>query len=156
MARRLFHGPKELTATNDVTSIHYAVRMPFALALTVILALLAVFQVALAAGVPWGYLAWGGQHRVLPPKLRVGSIISVVIYALIAFIVWERIGASSVLPDAVSHIAMWVVFAYFALGILMNAISRSKPERYTMTPLVTVLTVLALLVALGFGQLPAA
>ena len=31
----------------------------------------------------------------------------------------------------------------------MNAISRSKPERYTMTPVTIVLAVLSLLVALG-------
>ena len=44
---------------------------------------------------------------------------------------------------------MWVVFAYFVLGIPVNAISRSKPERYAMTPVVTILAVLSLLVALG-------
>jgi hypothetical protein len=38
---------------------------------------------------------------------------------------------------------------YFALGIVMNAMSRSKPERYTMTPVAIVLTVLSLIIALG-------
>ncbi|HWK77755.1 hypothetical protein [Microbacterium sp.] len=127
--------------------------MPFALALTVILALLAVFQIALAAGAPWGHFAWGGQHRVLPRNLRIGSVVSIVIYAVIAFVAWERVGASSVLPDVVAQVAMWVVFAYFAIGIVMNAISRSKPERYTMTPIVLVLAVLSLLIAMGLGEL---
>ncbi|MGO2746496.1 hypothetical protein [Microbacterium sp.] len=130
--------------------------MPFALALTVILALLALFQIALAAGAPWGHFAWGGQHRVLPRNLRIGSILSIVIYALIAFIAWERVGASSLLPDAVAQVAMWVVFAYFAIGIVMNGISRSKPERYTMTPVVLVLAVLSLCIAMGMGQLATA
>ncbi|WP_417509499.1 hypothetical protein [Microbacterium sp.] len=125
--------------------------MILALILTVILAALAVFQIALAAGAPWGRFAWGGQHRVLPRKLRVGSVISIIIYALIAFLAWERVGATSVLPPVLVQVAMWVVFAYFALGILMNAISRSKPERYTMTPVVTVLAVLSLLIAMGLG-----
>ena len=127
--------------------------MPFALALTVILALLAVFQIALAAGAPWGHFAWGGQHRVLPRNLRIGSGISIVIYAVIAFVAWERVGASSVLPDVVAQVAMWVVFAYFAIGIVMNAISRSKQERYTMTPIVLALAVLSLLIAIGFGEI---
>lgn len=126
--------------------------MPFALALTVILALLAVFQTALAAGAPWGRFAWGGQHRVLPRNLRIGSAVSIVIYALIAFIAWERAGITSLLPDAVAQVVMWIVFAYFAIGIVMNAISRSKPERYTMTPVVLVLAVLSLLIAMGFGE----
>ena len=51
--------------------------MPFALALTVILAALAVFQLALAAGAPLGRFAWGGSHEVLPPRLRVGSLVSI-------------------------------------------------------------------------------
>ena len=123
--------------------------VPFALALTVILALLAIFQAALALGAPLGRFAWGGQHRVLPPRLRVGSAISIVIYALIAVIAWDRVGAIQVFPAPFSEVAMWVVFAYFALGILMNAISRSKPERFTMVPVTVVLTVLSLLIAMG-------
>lgn len=123
-----------------------------ALLLTVILTLLAVFQIALAAGAPWGRFAWGGQHRVLPRNLRIGSVIAVVIYAVTAFIAWERVGASTVLPVPFVQVAMWVLFAYFALGIVMNAISRSKPERYTMTPVVAVLAVLSLLIAMGVGS----
>lgn len=123
-----------------------------ALLLTVILTLLAVFQIALAAGAPWGRFAWGGQHRVLPRNLRIGSVIAVVIYAVTAFIAWECVGASTVLPVPFVQVAMWVLFAYFALGIVMNAISRSKPERYTMTPVVAVLAVLSLLIAMGVGS----
>ena len=44
---------------------------------------------------------------------------------------------------------MWVLTGYFALGIVMNAISRSKPERFTMTPVSLVLAGLCLVVALG-------
>jgi hypothetical protein len=59
------------------------------------------------------------------------------------------VNAIDVFPDLFSQIAMWVIFAYFVLGIFMNAISRSKPERYTMTPVVIVLVVLGVVVALG-------
>jgi hypothetical protein len=123
--------------------------MPAAVALTVILAALAVFQLALALGAPIGRFAWGGQHRVLPTKLRIGSLVSIVIYAVIALLALDRSGAIDVVPDGVSTVGMWIVFAYFVLGIPLNAISRSKPERYTMTPIVTVLAALSLLVALG-------
>ena len=127
--------------------------MPFALALTVVLGLLAVFQLALVFGAPLGHFAWGGQHRVLPPRLRVGSAVSILVYALIAVIAWDRVGAIDVFSDIFAEIAMWVVFAYFALGILMNAISRSKPERYTMVPVCLVLAVLSFLIAMGYGEL---
>jgi hypothetical protein len=130
--------------------------VPFALALTVVLLLLAVFQLALACGAPLGRVAWGGQHRVLPPRLRVGSAVSILIYALIDVIAWDRVGAIDVFPEPFSEVAMWVVFAYFALGILMNAISRSKPERFTMVPVTIVLAGLSLLIALGYGELATA
>ncbi len=127
--------------------------MPFALALTVVLALLAVFQIALALGAPLGRFAWGGQHRVLPAKLRIGSLVSVVIYALIAVLAWDRVRAIDVVPDVVAQVGMWIVFAYFVLGILMNAISRSKPERNTMVPVSIVLAALSFLIAMGYGEL---
>ena len=123
--------------------------MTAAIILTVLLAVLAVFQLALALGAPLGRFAWGGAHRVLPTKLRIGSLVSIVIYALIVVITLDRAGIIDVVPDPVSTVGMWVVFGYFVLGIPLNAISRSKPERFTMTPVVTVLAVLSLLVALS-------
>jgi hypothetical protein len=41
------------------------------------------------------------------------------------------------------------ITAYFALGIALNAISRSRPERLVMTPVVLLLAVSCLLIALG-------
>jgi hypothetical protein len=120
-----------------------------AVALTVILAALAIFQFALVLGAPIGRFAWGGQHRVLPARLRVGSAVSIVIYAFIAALALDRAGLVDVVPDPVSTVGMWIVFAYFVLGIPLNAISRSRPERFTMTPVVTVLALLSLVVALG-------
>ncbi|MFE7844285.1 hypothetical protein ACFUTX_03715 [Microbacterium sp. NPDC057407] len=127
--------------------------MPFALALTVVLALLSLFQLALVLGAPIGRFAWGGQHRVLPARLRIGSAVSILIYALIDLIAWDRVGAVDVFPEPFSEVAMWVVFGYFVLGIGMNAISRSKPERYTMVPVCIVLAALSFVIATGAGEL---
>ncbi|WP_286309371.1 hypothetical protein [Agromyces mangrovi Wang et al. 2018] len=127
--------------------------MPFALVLTVVLVLLAVFQLALVFGAPLGRFAWGGQHRVLPARLRVGSAVSIVVYAFIAAIAWDRVGLIDVFGDPFAEIAMWVVFGYFALGILANAVSRSVAERAVMVPVSIVLAALSLLIALGSGEL---
>ena len=41
------------------------------------LAVVAAFQVALAAGAPWGRAAWGGQHQGrLPARLRIASAVA--------------------------------------------------------------------------------
>lgn len=119
----------------------------FAILAVVILALLAVFQLALAAGAPLGHYAWGGAHRVLPRNLRISSVVSVVIYAVVALVLLDRAGLIELIDF--DQVAAWVVFAYFAAGIVLNAISRSRPERLVMTPIVLVLSALSLLVALG-------
>lgn len=118
-----------------------------AIAAVVVLALLAVFQLALVAGAPLGEYAWGGANRVLPQKMRVSSVVAVVLYAAIALVLLDRAGFIEVI--AFDVVATWVVFGYFVLGIVLNAISRSTKERAVMTPVVLVLAVLSLLVALG-------
>jgi hypothetical protein len=114
-----------------------------------LLALLAVFQGALIAGAPLGHLAWGGQHRVLPAKLRIGSAVSVALYALFAYTALAKADLVPALVNGgVTTVAIWVLTAYFALGVLMNGISRSKAERLVMTPTALVLAGLYLVLAL--------
>lgn len=120
-----------------------------AIAFCALLGGLALFQLALAAGAPLGRFAWGGGYERLPARLRIGSLVAIAIYAAFATIVLERSGLVRLLPYAeIANIGIWVVLAYLALGVAMNAISRSKPERYTMTPLALALCALALVVAL--------
>ena len=120
-----------------------------AIAFAAVTTLLVVFQLALALGAPWGRLAWGGQHPgTLPVGYRVGSAASILIYAFLASIVLDRGGVIGLYPAGFSVVATWVVFGFLTLGVLMNAVSRSKPERYLMTPVALVLAGLALLVAL--------
>ena len=126
-----------------------AIHQVFALLACAVLAGLAVFQGALIGGAPLGSMAWGGQHRVLPARLRIGSAVSIAVYALFAYAALAKAG---VVPPLVSEtftsISMWVMTAYFALGVLMNGISRSKPERLVMTPATLVLAGLYLVLSL--------
>ncbi|PPL15877.1 hypothetical protein [Microterricola pindariensis] len=120
-----------------------------AFAATAILAALAVFQGALAAGAPIGQFAWGGAHTRLPIALRIGSAVSIGLYALFAVVLLDRAAVISVLPGAVSAVGAWVLFGYFVIGTGMNGISRSRAERMTMTPCCLVLAALTLAVALA-------
>lgn len=118
-----------------------------------VLCLLLVFQLALAFGAPWGQFAWGGQHRgTLPVGYRIASGLSILIYGFIGAIVLDRGGVVGVFPPGFSTVAIWFVFGFLALGVLANAISRSKAERYAATPVALILAVLALLLALGAGM----
>lgn len=120
-----------------------------AAAVCLLMAALAVFQVALALGAPIGRFAWGGQHDVLPTGLRIGSAVSVVVYALIAAVVATRAGLLPGESGSVVRTATWVVAAYFLLGIAVNLASRSRPERLVMSPLCAVLCALCAVVAIG-------
>jgi hypothetical protein len=101
----------------------------------VLLLAVAVFQVLLALGLPFGEAAWGGGHRVLPRKLRVASAVAGAVWAVAALTVLERGGVlSSGIGPAVTRPAVWVLTALLALGTLMNAISRSRIERLIWTP----------------------
>lgn len=116
-----------------------------------VLGALTIFQGLLALGAPLGRFAWGGRHRILPLSLRVGSLVSIVIYGLIAAVILTRADVISpgYISDGVARAATWVVVAYFLLGIGMNLASRSKPERALMAPVAALLCVLAAVVAVG-------
>src|SRR4051794_20142859 len=113
----------------------------------VLLGGLAVFQGLLAAGQPLGRFAWGGEHVVLPARLRTGSAVSIALYAVFAVLILQAADLSDLLPDGVASVAIWVLTGYFVLGIAMNAMSRSRPERLVMTPVVALLAVCCLALA---------
>ncbi|MGY1708535.1 hypothetical protein ACI8AC_03400 [Geodermatophilus sp. SYSU D00758] len=116
---------------------------------TALLVALAALQVALAAGAPLGRLAWGGHHRVLPTRLRIGSAVSVLLYALFAWLVWRAAAIAARPGEEPAGVAIWALTVYFAVGVVANALSRSRPERAVMTPVAAVLAVCCLVVALG-------
>ena len=120
------------------------------LLIVLILVGLSIFQVALICGAPLGNYAWGGQHAILPASLRIGSVVSILIYTGIVAFVMSKAGLSDVIGSpSVASIGTWIIAAYFTLGILLNGISRSTRERNLMTPIVTILAGLTFVVALS-------
>ena len=116
----------------------------------VILTGLAVFQGALIAGAPLGRMAWGGQQNVLPPRLRIASAASIVTYGLFAYIALAKADiAPFLINESFTSVLVWVLTAYFTVGVLLNGISRSRPERLVMTPTALVLAALYLILALN-------
>ena len=119
-----------------------------AIVATVVFAALAVLQLLVVVGKPYGRLVWGGAHRVLPAKLRIGSVVAIILYVTFTLVLLDRSGLLSVFGSrAFRVLAAWVLFAYLAIGIVLNAISRSRPERFTMTPVTAVLAACALVIA---------
>jgi hypothetical protein len=96
-----------------------------------LLAVVEVFQIALALGAPLGRASWGGKHEgVLPTRLRIASGVAVVVYPLIALFVLASAGlVDTSLAEGTRRIGMWVLTVFFALGALANFASRSRIER---------------------------
>ena len=97
---------------------------------------------------PLGRFAWGGQHEVLPPASGSGSAVSIALYAAVRRPDPQGGRSARGSPAGFVDVAIWVLVGYFALGIAINAVSRSRPERLVMTPVVLVLAVVCLVLAL--------
>ena len=112
-----------------------------------ILAALAVMQVLLISGAPIGEYAWGGQHRVLPRRLRMGAAVAIILYVAFAAMLLSR---SGVLPGGASVgivVGTWVLFGYAVLSVLPNLASRSRKERAVQAPVSILLAISIGLVA---------
>lgn len=108
------------------------------------------FQLALAAGMPWGAYAMGGAFPgQFPPAMRMAAVVQAVVLALIAGVVLARAGV--VLPSwgRVARWLIWVIVALLGVSLLLNSISPSGGERMIWTPMVAILLVCSLVVALG-------
>jgi hypothetical protein len=93
-----------------------------------------VFQLAIAFGAPWGAAAWGGANAgVLPVGLRVGSGVSVLVWAAVA-----AVSAGRLLGPLGRRRLLLGVAAYSTVGIAMNAASPSSVERAIWVPLTAV------------------
>lgn len=119
--------------------------------LVVVVCGVAVFQLCLACGAPWGAYAFGGAHPgKLPLRYRVTSAFSLIIYGFQGAVFASMADLIPTwLPEALVTWILWMFVAFFALGTVMNGISRSKRERYLWTPIVALSFACALVVALS-------
>lgn len=116
--------------------------------LSILLAGMAVFQLLLALGFPYGKMAWGGQHEgVLPKKYRIGSVVSFLVYVFLITVVLSKVQIVDLYGDSFVNVFMWIATVVFGLNIPMNAISRSKPERL-WAPYAAVMFVISLIITL--------
>lgn len=113
------------------------------------IALLAVtFHGALALGMPWAELSWGGAYSGrLPAPMRVASVASAAILVLLALVVLVRAGVLLPRWHSLSRKLIWVVVAYCGVAVLAHIFTPSKWERILWLPMVVILFITALVVA---------
>jgi hypothetical protein len=109
---------------------------------------LGVFQLALAFGAAFGHAAWGGDAADLTSGQRIGSAVSVVIYAAAATVVLARVGLSHwPRRHGLLMWTPWVLAGLFAISAVANFASQSHWENYLLGPAAVVLAVLCVIVA---------
>ena len=119
-----------------------------ALLFAVVAAVVISFEIALACGAPWGFMAMGGANTgVLPPSLRVAAVVQAVLLASMTFVVLSRAGVVPPGPARWSTRLIWVVVAFAAVSVVLNAITPSETERSVWLPVAIVMLVSSLIVA---------
>lgn len=92
--------------------------------------LVVLFQLALAAGMPWGVASMGGKYPgKYPPAMRRVALLNAFLLLFINLLVFEFANFTSYLPEAWGDNGIWVVLVFMALGTFMNSITPSKIER---------------------------
>ena len=123
---------------------------PAAIIFSVVSAGVIVFQLALAAGAPWGDYAMGGTDpNQFSPALRVAAVVQAVVIGLTVVVVLSRAGVAFAAWSRASHWLVWVVVALGAASLVMNVATPSRGERMIWAPVALVLLACSLTVALS-------
>lgn len=115
----------------------------------VLFAVMGVFQLLLALGLPLGKLAYGGKYERLPTNMRIMSLVAIGIFALGSISVLERVGIIFIFNNPIfTLVVVWILAVYLTFNTLTNAISKSKREKLIMTPLSLISAICCFVVAI--------
>ena len=87
-------------------------------------------------GAPVGEFTMGGKHKVLPVKFRVFALVSLVAQVFAILIILQAGGFMPLwFSRGVTKIICIFFASYLVLNTVMNFLSKSKKEKFFMTPL---------------------
>jgi hypothetical protein len=110
---------------------------------------MSVFQLLLVIGLPFGRLAYGGKYEKLPSKMKITSLIGIVIFIFASLSVLERAEIIIIFNNPMFvTVFVWIIAVYLAFNTLMNAISKSKWEKLIMTPISLTLAICCFIVVI--------
>ena len=102
----------------------------------VLFGVIVTMTVLVACGLPLGEFTMGGQHKILPKKFRVVAVILAAIQVFAMIIILQAGGFISLwLSFKLTKYICFFFAIYLSLNTIMNMISKSRKEKYVMTPL---------------------
>jgi hypothetical protein len=126
-----------------------------AIAGAVLIAGVAIFQVALAAGAPYGDAVFGGRAPtaagVLAPPFRVLAVVQAFVLVLLGWILLARAELVSIPLLGAGSLTWitWVILAFLVLNTVANFSAPHPIERWVMGPTTLALSALTLPIALA-------
>ena len=95
-----------------------------------------ILSILILCGLPLGELTMGGQYKVFPKKLKIVLVIQLILQLFFVIILLQM---GEFIPlwfsYNVTKIIGIVMAIYLSVNTVMNLISKSKKEKYIMTPL---------------------
>ena len=95
-----------------------------------------ILSVLIICGLPLGELTMGGQYKIFPKKLRLVLVTQLVLQIFFVIVILQMGGFISLwFSEKATQIIGIVMAVYLSLNTVMNFVSKSKKEKYIMTPL---------------------
>ena len=95
-----------------------------------------VLSILIICGLPLGELTMGGQYKAFPKKLRMVLVAQLILQVFFVIIILQMGGFMPLwFSVRVTKIIGVVMAVYLSLNTLMNFVSKSRKEKYVMTPL---------------------
>ena len=95
-----------------------------------------VLSFLIVCGFPLGELTMGGRYKVFPKKLRIVLVMQLIIQIFFVVIVLQMGGLIPFwFSENATKIICIIMAVYLSFNTIMNFISKSKKEKYIMTPL---------------------
>ena len=117
----------------------------------VLLLLVVVMSIALIFGAPLGAFTLGGRFKVFPAKLRILLAVQLLLQVFFAIVLLQLGGYMSLwFSHKVTKVLGIALAVYLSMNCLANLASKSKKEKYVMTPLSVVTAVCYWVNALAF------
>ena len=95
-----------------------------------------ILSILIIIGLPLGELTMGGNYKVFPKKLRIVLFAQLFLQIFFVIIILQK---GEIMPLWFSYkttkIICIIMAVYLSLNVLMNLSSKSKKEKYIMTPL---------------------